>query len=109
MNAPYCWRTSPSIQRRRIPISLHLGTRALAPSIAVLSRCHPGCNPFKDVDPEARAGNVFMVHDYHHFAVWLELFDPVAAAVGGDLEDSVRQAVRLPFSRSDLKRRLSDA
>ena len=77
-------------------------TLALAPWVAVLSRCHPSRRPFESANPETAAGDVLPVHDPGHFAIDPDLFHVVAATVAGDLEDFVHQAFRLAFSRKPV-------
>src|ERR1035441_2311423 len=64
---------------------------ALAPWVAVLSRCHPSCRPFESANPETAAGDVLPVHDPGHFAIDPDLFHVVAATVAGVSLDQQRR------------------
>jgi hypothetical protein len=79
-------------RERQRPRRLTLGL-----TVAVLSRRHPGQDPFAGRNPEAAAGDVLPIDNPGHFAIGSDLFLVIAAAVVGNFEDFVSEVFRLTW------------
>ena len=72
-------------------------------SVAVLSRRHPGHDPFERLDLEALAVDVLLIKDPGHFSINSGLLYVVATAVVGDLEDFVGEVFRLTLACEGIR------